>query len=280
MQNDDEQSVIHSQDKKYIHKIFFQRLFPLQRVAPCFLSPRFFSAQRAFTFFFLLSCIFMSMIIHLTNSEALAKEEIVAKTNTQTPKIDSNAPPLNVQKKNEQAPNGQAIAKSDKNGNEKKSAQDLQTKQNTEPTKNINPASDLQSSAYVNPTGIDGFGWKKYFQAVGTMLFLLLVLWYVLKIIRKYGNGRFLPTQKLLPKDAMYIEGQLSLGPHKCITIIKVLDKRLVLGITEKNITLLTEMVNNEELKLPKSFHEHIHDATTSDSAPASASDSSRTSTL
>lgn len=88
---------------------------------------------------------------------------------------------------------------------------------------------------------IPSFSWGSYFQAIGIMLFLLLIFWYVLKIVKKVGNGRFLPNQKLLPKDSMYLEGQLPLGPGKTLVVVRVLNERLVLGITEKNINLLTK---------------------------------------
>lgn len=93
----------------------------------------------------------------------------------------------------------------------------------------------------VSQPEIPAFSWGSYFQAIGIMLFLLLVFWYVLKIVKKVGNGRFLPNQKLLPKDSMYLEGQLPLGPGKTLVVVRVLNERLVLGITEKNINLLTK---------------------------------------
>lgn len=92
---------------------------------------------------------------------------------------------------------------------------------------------------------IPSFGWGNYFQGLGIMLLLLFVFWYILKLMRKYGNGRFLPNQKLLPRDSMYLEGQLPLGQGKSILIVRVLDERLVLGVTEKNINLLSKTGTN-----------------------------------
>lgn len=95
---------------------------------------------------------------------------------------------------------------------------------------------------------IPSFGWGNYFQGIGLMLLLLFAFWYILKLMRKYGNGRFLPNQKLLPRDSMYLEGQLPLGQGKSILIVKVLDERLVLGVTEKNINLLSKTgINHAE---------------------------------
>lgn len=92
---------------------------------------------------------------------------------------------------------------------------------------------------------VPGFGWGNYFQGIGIMLLLLFVFWYILKLMRKYGNGRFLPNQKLLPRDSMYLEGQLPLGQGKSIVIVNVLGDRLVLGVTEKHINLLSKTGTN-----------------------------------
>lgn len=90
------------------------------------------------------------------------------------------------------------------------------------------------------------FSWTSYFEAIGIMLILLFAFWYLLKIVRKVGNGRFLPSQKLLPRDSMFLEGQLSLGQGKSIIIVKVLNERLILGVTEHQITMLTKAgINN-----------------------------------
>ncbi len=90
--------------------------------------------------------------------------------------------------------------------------------------------------------------WGNYFQGLGIMLLLLFAFWYILKLMRKYGNGRFLPNQKLLPRDSMYLEGQIPLGQGKSVVIVKVLDERLILGVTEKNINLLSKTgINHAE---------------------------------
>lgn len=97
----------------------------------------------------------------------------------------------------------------------------------------------------VSTEPVPSFGWGNYFQGIGIMLLLLFVFWYILKLMRRYGNGRFLPNQKLLPRDSMYLEGQLPLGQGKSIVIVNVLGDRLVLGVTEKNINLLSKTGTN-----------------------------------
>ncbi len=97
----------------------------------------------------------------------------------------------------------------------------------------------------VSQEPVPSFGWGNYFQGIGIMLLLLFAFWYILKLMRKYGNGRFLPNQKLLPRDSLYLEGQLPLGQGKSIVIVNVLGDRLVLGVTEKNINLLSKTGTN-----------------------------------
>lgn len=140
--------------------------------------------------------------------------------------------------------------------------QEFTTINNTDNAKNTHTTNtidtkDTKNNSTERPPATDfsqnaNFGWQKYFQAIGTMLFLLLALWYILKLVKRYGQGKFLPNQKLLPKNSMYLEGQLSLGPNKCVTIVNILNKRLVLGVTEKNITLLTEIYENTETEEQK----------------------------
>lgn len=105
------------------------------------------------------------------------------------------------------------------------------------------------------------FSWTSYFEAIGIMLILLFALWYVLKVVRKVGNGRFLPSQKLLPRDSMFLEGQLSLGQGKSIVIVRALDERLVLGVTEQQINLLTKIGMNDV----STFEELLQKNTTQD---------------
>ena len=254
MQDHQEKKIISTQHARDIRSLFFRRFFPVQLGSMLFFSTLFISKRFVHTLPYLF---LISISFHFTSFHALAEE----KTTLTGAKIV-------VEKSNKSEPpqNNSHVNSSQKNKNA--------TKSNT-PDKSADSDQELIEKD-IKVVEQNEFGWGKYFQAIGTMLFLLLVLWYMLKLIRKYGNGRFLPAQKLLPKDAMYIEGQLSLGPNKCITIVKVLDKRLILGITEKNITLLTEMVDNEELTT-KSFHEHVHDATNNPTPASNNSHDSHT---
>ncbi|MEG2005518.1 MAG: flagellar biosynthetic protein FliO, partial [Bilophila sp.] len=86
------------------------------------------------------------------------------------------------------------------------------------------------------------FSWGGYFQAIGFMALLMIVLWGALWAVRRYGKFRFLPIPGALPRDALRMEAQLPLGPKKGLMVVRFLDRRLLLGVTEQHITLLKEI--------------------------------------
>ncbi len=90
------------------------------------------------------------------------------------------------------------------------------------------------------------FNWSGYFQAIGSLALLLAVLWLVVWILRKYGRFNFIPRPGTFPKDGLRLETQLPLGPRKGLMVVRFLDKRLLLGVTEHQITLLKEVSDND----------------------------------
>lgn len=85
------------------------------------------------------------------------------------------------------------------------------------------------------------FTWSGYFQAIGVLLLLLAALWGLVWAIRKYGKFNFLPQAGALPRDALRLEAQLPLGPRRSLMVVRFLNKRLLLGVTDHQITLLQE---------------------------------------
>ena len=57
--------------------------------------------------------------------------------------------------------------------------------------------SSLHSETRVPHLPLEGaggtFAWGAYFQAIGILIALLVLFWFVLRLIRKVGAGRFLP---------------------------------------------------------------------------------------
>ena len=44
------------------------------------------------------------------------------------------------------------------------------------------------------PAPDSAFTWGGYFQAIGILILLLIVLWFGLRVLRRIGGGRFLPA--------------------------------------------------------------------------------------
>lgn len=106
------------------------------------------------------------------------------------------------------------------------------------------PALSGQNGSTLTTTGTPGqpvpeFSWAGYFQAIGILLFLLLALWYCLRLLRRVGGGRFFTSQA--NRQTLCLEAQLPLGPRKGLFVVRFLNKRLLLGVTDQNISLLTE---------------------------------------
>ncbi|WP_308620912.1 flagellar biosynthetic protein FliO [uncultured Desulfovibrio sp.] len=115
----------------------------------------------------------------------------------------------------------------------------------------VNTASDMAfaRAAEVAPAGAGAasglgqtaFSWSGYVQAVGILCLLLAALWLVLWLVRRYGRFNFLPRPGALPRGALVMEAQMPLGPRKGLMVVRFLNTRLLLGVTEQQICLLKE---------------------------------------
>lgn len=85
------------------------------------------------------------------------------------------------------------------------------------------------------------FSWSGYLQAIGIMCVLLAALWFAVWAIRRYGKFNFLPRPGSLPRDSLIMEAQMPLGPRKGLMVVRFMDRRLLLGVTEHKISLLVE---------------------------------------
>ena len=69
-----------------------------------------------------------------------------------------------------------------------------------------------------------------------------------------------MPHPEDLPKDALRMEAQMPIGPRKGLMVVRFFDQRLLLGVTDGQITLLTrEHVHDDTEK--KTFHELVENA-------------------
>jgi flagellar protein FliO/FliZ len=81
--------------------------------------------------------------------------------------------------------------------------------------------------------------WKGYFEALAILCFLLFGFFSLLWLLKRFSRGglRFGAGG-----PDLRVESRLALGPKKWVMVVRYLDKRLLLGVTEQNITLLTAM--------------------------------------
>lgn len=99
----------------------------------------------------------------------------------------------------------------------------------------------VATQPHASGLGQSSFSWGGYMQAVGILFLLLAVLWIAVWLVRRYGKFNFLPRPGALPRGALLMEAQLPLGPRKGLMVVRFLNRRLLLGVTDQQITLLTE---------------------------------------
>lgn len=102
----------------------------------------------------------------------------------------------------------------------------------------------------ANATSIPGLttpepmiAWWGYFEALGWLCFALAALWLFLWLLKRRGTLGF--TGASVPD--MRIESRLALGPKKWVIVTRYQDRRLILGVTEKQITLLSDRPAEED---------------------------------
>lgn len=109
---------------------------------------------------------------------------------------------------------------------------------------------------------VPAFSWSGYIQAVGVLFLLVGLLWLALWAVRRHGGlFRAVPSAGGFSRDDLRLEAQLPIGPRKGLMVVRFLNKRLLLGVTDQQITLLTE----QDLD-----HEHGSDDATSDAGSLS----------
>jgi flagellar protein FliO/FliZ len=85
------------------------------------------------------------------------------------------------------------------------------------------------------------FSWSGYFYAIGALCLILGALWGVLWLMRRSGKFRFMPSHNTFPREALRIEAQIPLGPRRGLMVVRFLNKRLLLGLSDQQINLLSE---------------------------------------
>ncbi len=84
-----------------------------------------------------------------------------------------------------------------------------------------------------------GLGWSGYFQSVGLIFLVLALLCAALYFLKRFGSRAGF---SVFGRSDLKVEGQLPLGARKNVVVVRTLNKRLVLGVTDTHITLLSEL--------------------------------------
>jgi flagellar protein FliO/FliZ len=99
------------------------------------------------------------------------------------------------------------------------------------------PAPRTERDAEPMPGG--NVGWSGYFQALGAIFLIIAVLAVGFFLLKRYGPSAM--GGGVFGRGALQLEAQLPLGPKRSVAVVRFLNKRLVLGVTDSHITLLTE---------------------------------------
>ena len=83
------------------------------------------------------------------------------------------------------------------------------------------------------------FSWSGYFMAIGGLLLVLAMLWVLVWVLRKRGA---FPGAALMSRNAFKLEATLPLGPKRAVMLVRFLNSRYLLGVTDQQITLIKEL--------------------------------------
>jgi flagellar protein FliO/FliZ len=132
-----------------------------------------------------------------------------------------------------------------------------------------NAAAEAQRQAPA--LGESSFSFGGYIQAVGILCLLLAALWGGVWLARRYGKFNFMPRPGAFPRDSLVMEAQMPLGPRKGLMVVRFLNRRLLLGVTDRHITLLTEENANHESRIAN-FQKIMEEADNRDAGGSSGS--------
>lgn len=87
---------------------------------------------------------------------------------------------------------------------------------------------------------------RGYFFGLALLFGLLGLCWFAARRLRARGAFTFLGATQ-----GLHIETRLNLGPKKFLVVLKYQDKRLLLGVTDQQISLLDSSPLGEEERQP-----------------------------
>ncbi|MDL2207625.1 flagellar biosynthetic protein FliO [Desulfovibrio sp. OttesenSCG-928-F20] len=86
--------------------------------------------------------------------------------------------------------------------------------------------------------------WSGYFQALAILCLALAALWALLWLVKRRGG---IGGMTFSSGQGLRVESRLALGPKKWLLVVRYMDRRLVIGVAEQNISLLTELCDGEK---------------------------------
>ena len=89
-------------------------------------------------------------------------------------------------------------------------------------------------------------GWGSYMESIGVMLLLLGGLYGLLWLVKKYGMNKGFRGRKGDDMN-LTVEERFHLAPKKQLVVVRFLNKRLLLGVTDHQINLLSETEADED---------------------------------
>lgn len=102
----------------------------------------------------------------------------------------------------------------------------------------------MESSADIvngtSPAAPEVVGWGSYIQAIGILLLLLAVLYGMLWFVKKIGMNKGFRGKKG-SQVTLDVEERFHIAPKKQLVVVRFLNKRLLLGVTDHQINLLSE---------------------------------------
>jgi Flagellar biogenesis protein len=108
------------------------------------------------------------------------------------------------------------------------------------------PAVQAAPSAATTIIPDISLAWGGYFQALAILCFALAALWLILWLTKRARHAG------VAAPHTMRIESRLALGPKNWLYVVRCQDKRLILGVSEKNVSLISESkLTEEEMKPP-----------------------------
>lgn len=105
----------------------------------------------------------------------------------------------------------------------------------------LNPSSPGDSLPVFTGGGLESL-WPSIGQLAGALVFVLALIWATTWVARRLIKGRWSGAGA----DRMHVLERLHLAPKKSVEIVSVGKRVLVLGVTENQIALLTELEPGE----------------------------------